>query len=228
MAVTRDIIANLLALLWIMLTPFVSACFFLAFSLIAAILFLIRRKCGARKPVLLAAVFFGTYTLFNIYDLIRYRQCGLAISPINQGIYQLFLAPSDLYEPYAIMPLGPSLHEYAVTFRHRYGGSQAIMLNLVNNTPREFDYGNPDIIDLAFNCVVSCPAIGFVKEIGEKLETYYLLAGTNQIELCRYEIDKTKALSHSYDAEIKIEGDIAAFLRQYPGSHLSIRNTTTE
>ena len=58
--------------------------------------------------------------------------------------------------------------------------------------------------------------------------TYYLLPGTNQITLCKYDVLRRKMLSSPYKAEVIIEGDLAGFLRQYPGSFISIENGTTE
>ena len=215
----------------LLLTPFASAGLFLALTACVAVQCSRRRTrilAGWRRYLLLATLAFGGYTLFNVYDYARYRRCGLAISPINQLCYFLFLAPSDLYEPCARIALSPSQVEYSAVYRHRYGGTQRIALNVVNNEPKDFEYGNPDRIDLGFRCTVSCAATGGRHDFAEEFKGYYLLAGTNSLSICRYEIDTIKALRPEYSVKIKIDGDIAGFLGRYPGSFITVGNGTTK
>lgn len=215
----------------LLLTPFASAGLFLALAACVAVQCSRRRTRmlgGWRRYLLLATLAFGGYTLFNVYDYARYRRYGLAISPINQLCYFLFLAPSDLYEPCARIAISPSQMEYSAVYRHRYGGPQRIALNVVNNKPKDFEYGNPDRIDLGLRCTISCAATGAEHDFAEEFKGYYLLDGTNSLSVCCYEIDTIKALHQAYSVKIKISGDIAGFLGRYPGSFITVRNGTTK
>jgi len=174
------------------------------------------------------ALAFCGYTAFNVCDFIRYRRYGLAMSPINQIVYFLFLPPPNLYDPYLTIPLSPLNNDYSVSFRHRFGGRQTICLNLVNNTPKEFEYGNPDKINMSFKCTVSCPETGMCINSEEAFTTYYLMPGTNHISICQYEIGRLRDLFPAYKATIRTEGDMETLLRRFPASFLTINNSTTK
>ena len=142
--------------------------------------------------------------------------------------FHLFAAPPDLYKPYAVMTILPSSCEYTANYRHRYGGVQEIVLNLINIVPKEFDYDNPDKINLNIKSTVTCVETGTKKEYERGFTTYFLSPRTNHLSLCQYEVDSIEALTKTYRVDIKIEGRIDEFLDKYPGSYLAIRNGTTK
>jgi len=222
---------ELIAPLYVILSPFAA---FLIFVVTAAIAIVFSVN-GARKierriytTVMSVAVVFCLYTAFNIYDYRRYRQYGLAISPINQLWFYLFASPPDLYKPYAVIPLLPSTCEYGRSYSHRYGGCQEIVLNLANNTLKESDYENPDEINVSFKCVVTCLETGTKVVSSRDFTTYYLSPGTNRLSLCQYDINTTEELAKIYKVNIKIDGCLEEFLGKYPGSYLAIRNGSTK
>ena len=231
MTVFDNLVNDLIGPFWLMLSPFIATLFFVVMcGVLVVCAFAGFRKSDSKVYLffLLSVVISGLYLLFNVYDLYRYRKYGLAISSINQCWYFLFLAPSDLYEPYSVMSLSPSSDTYIAHYRHRYGGEQKIVLNLINNTPKEFEYGNPDKIDLSFKCSVSCPDSGKNETFTKTYTTYYLRSGTNSLSLCQYNIDDVDSLSFSYNVEIQIGGNITDFLARYPGSYITVRNGTTK
>ena len=155
-----DFLLPLIAPIWLLLTPFVAAVVFCLFSFLTLAWCFRRRKRGiglCGKIMFVITLAFGGYTVFNVCDFIRYRRYGLALSPINQIVYFLFLPPPNLHDPYSTIPLSHLTNEYSASFRHRFGGRQTVCLNLVNNNPKEFEYGNPDKINMSFKCTVSCP-----------------------------------------------------------------------
>ena len=132
------------------------------------------------------------------------------------------------YDPYSTIPLSPLTDDYSVSFRHRFGGRQATCLNLVNNNPKEFDYENPDKIDMSFKCTVSCPETGMCINSEETFTTYYLMPGTNCISICQYEIGRLRDVSPTYKARIRTVGDMGALLRRFHDSFLTLENSTTK
>ena len=101
-------------------------------------------------------------------------------------------------------------------------------MNLINNTHKELDYDNPDKIDIAFKCIVSCPDEGMKDEFARIFTTYYLMPGTNCLTLCKYNVDNVDSLSQRYHANIQVKGSLAGLLDQYPGSYITIENGTTK
>ncbi len=170
----------------------------------------------------------GCYTLFNVYDFIRYQNTGLTISPINQVWFYLFSAPSDLHKPYVQIQLSTVSNEYQTTFKHVYGGAQMVGLGLVNNTPKKFEYGKPDEVNLAFCGNLRSVDMGLSKDFNVVYTNYYLSAGTNYLPICRYEIENVNELRKTYEIRLKVGGDIGFFLKDYPGSFLTIGNGTTK
>ena len=170
----------------------------------------------------------GCYTFFNAYDFIRYQNTGLTISPINQAWFYLFSAPSDLYKPYAQIQLSAVSNEYQTTFMHVYGGAQMVGLGLINNAPKEFEYGKPDELNLEFSGYLCSADMKIAKEFNEVYTNYYLSVGTNYLPICRYEIESIGELRSEYKIKLKIGGDLALFMEKYPGSFLMIKNSTTK
>lgn len=172
----------------------------------------------------------GSCTAFNAVDYLIYRYCGgMAISPVNQGVFGLFCPPSDLYVPYAKVELHPNVREYTMEFQHKYGERQGVALHLMNGNPKEFDYDHPDVIGLSFSGDVVCIEGGErVLLVNEAFSTYFLQDGENRLSLGRYEIGTWGQLAKKYRATIRINGDLAAFIRRYPGSYLAVANSTTE
>jgi hypothetical protein len=231
MEVSYDFLLPLIAPIWLLLTPFVATAVFCLLSFLTLAWYFRRHKRGiglCGKIMFIITLAFCGYTVFNVCDFIRYRRYGLAISPINQIVYFLFLPPPNLYDPYLTIPLSPLNDNYSVSFRHRFGGRQTICLNLVNNTPKEFEYGNPDKINMSFKCTVSCPETGMCINSEEEFTTYYLMPGTNHISICQYEIGKLQDLSPTYKANIRTVGDMEILLRRFPGSFLTLENGTTK
>lgn len=218
---------KLIAPLYVLLSPFVSALAFLCAVILA--IACICRDVRRKEPWIYFAtmafiVLFGLYTAFNIYDYLNYRRYGLAKSPINEVSYFLFFPPDDLYRPYAVIPLSETTREYVVEFKHRYGGQQEIVLNLINNEPKEFEYGKPDRIDIDAMCVVTCVETGGKRESSHSFSSRYLHAGTNSLMIARYSLKEAASLSQTYKAEIKLDGSLDHLLKQYPGSYLAIEN----
>jgi len=226
-----DILSGLMAPLYLLLVPYVSLLIFLVTSILTIVFtcFKVRRKESKMYFLTVTIVVLsGLFTLFNVYDYIHYRRYGLTRSPINEIWYYLFLSPDDLYNPYKVVSLSSITNEYVIEFKHRYGRRQEIVLNLINNAPKEFDYDNPDKINLNFKATVKCADESMNKDFTRNFTTYFLMPGTNQLTLCQYDIDSTKALSKTYKADIKIDGRLDEFLDKYPGSYLTIRNGTTK
>lgn len=221
----QEFFLRLLTPFRLLLMPYLSAFLFLALCLESVLNRKRSREKGlsAMRMVLLAL---GCYTLFNAYDFIRYRETGLTISPVNQGWYYLFSAPPDLYKPYARIQLSAASNEYQTAFTHAYGGMQAVKLALVNNAPKEFEYGKPDEVNLAFSGVLRSADMGIVKDFDVAYTNRYLSAGTNYLQICRYEIENVRQLRAECNMKLRIDGDLSSFMKKYPGSFLLIRNDT--
>lgn len=226
-----DMLTELITPLYILLVPYVALVIFL-FTSILVIVFTCckvrQRESKIYFVTITIAALSGLYTLFNFCDYFHYRRYGLTRSPINGIWYYLFLMPADLYKPYKVVTLSATTCEYSVEFKHRYGGRQEVVLNLINNTPKKFDYCNPDKINLNFKTTVKS-VDGDMNEIFKRnFTTYYPLARTNYLTLCHYDIDSTEALLKTYKIDIKIDGQFDEFLDKYPGSYLTVNNGTTK
>lgn len=214
-------------ILWLVALPFVSAALFV-FAAFMAMIF--RRRRGLFYSLFQwLAIASGLYTVFNIADYLSYRYNGaLAISPINQGVFQLFCPPEDLYEPYAKFKLQEGKTEYELKFRHKYGGRQAVVLCVANFNPKKFDYDRPDVIGLLFTGEIEkggeAPSVRFEK----RYTTYFLMDGENKLPLFDYEIGSRSELKATSRVTLTITGDLATFIRRYPGSYLAVKNTTTK
>lgn len=227
MNAVEDFVLELLAPLWILLTPYVSAYVFCVLCFAA---FLIRRRISGRSRSVILAILavLGCYVLFNVSDFIRYRNTGLTVSPINRIWFFLFFAPPDLYKPYVQLQLSPVSNEYQVTFSHVYGGMQTVKLGLVNNTPKKIEYGKPDELNLKFRGNLRSKDMKMVKDFNVAYTNYYLSAGTNYLPIYWYEIENVNELRREYEMKLEIGGDIASFFKKYPGSFLAIGNGTTK
>lgn len=214
-------------ILWLVALPFVSAALFVLAAFMAMIF---RRRRGLFYSLFLwLAIASGLYTVLNIADYLSYRYNGaLAISPINQGVFQLFCPPEDLYEPYAKFKLQEGKTEYELKFRHKYGGRQAVVLCVANFNPKKFDYDRPDVIGLLFTGEIEkggeAPSVRFEK----RYTTYFLMDGENKLPLFDYEIGSRSELKATSRVTLTITGDLASFIRRYPGSYLAVKNTTTK
>lgn len=227
MDAVKDFILGGLAPLWLLLMPYLSALLFCALCL--AVFFdrkSIREKGFSAMRMILLLL--GIYTFFNAYDFIRYRNTGLTISPINQVWFYLFSAPSDLYNPYVQIQLSAVSNEYQTTFTHAYGGAQMVELGLINKAPKKFEYGKSDELNLKFNGYLCSADMKITQEFNVSYTNYYLSARTNYLPLCRYEIESMSELRPEYKIRVKIDGDLALFMKRYPGSFLTIRNGTTK
>ena len=226
-----DMLTELITPLYLLFVPYVALVIFL-FTSILAIVFTCckvrQRESKIYFVTITITVLSGLYTLFNVCDYFHYRCYGLTRSPFNGIWYYLFLMPADLHKPYKVVTLSATTCEYSVELKHRYGRRQEIVLNLINNTPKEFDCDSPDKINLNFKITVKCADDSMNKDFTRNFATYFLMPGTNQLTLCKYDIDSAKALSKTYKADIKIDGCLDEFLDKYPGSYLTIRNGTTK
>ena len=223
----QSFLEDIKILLCLWLSPFLAGAISIlltAGAIMATFQSMRRKRKTTYWFLFLIALLFDLYSLFNVYDYCRYAKYGLAVSPLNQITYYLFLSPSDLYAPCVKIPLSASKEEYEMTYRHKYGGRQNIILYLVNNTPKVFEYDNPDKINLAFDAKVSCSATGTEFESHKQFETYYLLPGTNYMFIGEYIIDEPRLLSSQYNVKIRTSGSLTDFLSQYPGSWLEIHN----
>lgn len=228
---TQAFIGKLIAPLYVFLSPFVSALAFLCAVIlaIACTCWDVRRnEPRIYLAIVVFAILFGLYTIFNVYDYLNYRRYGLAKSPINEAAFFLFSPPDDLHRPYVVIPLSEATREYVVEFKHRYGGQQEIVLNLINNAPKEFEYGEPDQIDIDAECVVTCVETGEKRISSHSFSSQYLHAGTNSLVIARYSLKEVSSLSRTYKVEIRLNGAIGNLLNLYPGSYLALENGTVK
>lgn len=214
-------------ILWLVAVPFVSAAFFVVAAFMTMIF---RRRRGLLYSLFLwPTIVFGLYTAFNIVDYLSYRYNGaLAISPINQGVFQMFCPPEDLYEPYAKFKLQEGKTEYELKFRHKYGGRQAVVLCVANFIPKEFDYDHPDVIGLSFAGEIEKDGVILPVNFEKQYTTYFLHAGENKLPLLDYEISSRSELKATNRVSVTITGDLVSFLSRYPGSYLCVKNATTK
>lgn len=218
---------SLWMLAFLLLNPFSAFLLLLAVAAIAICLRGSKDRFG--KAAACLGVLLGGYAAFNIADYCIYRNCGaLAMSPVNQLAFQMLCPPDDLYEPYATAALESGKAEYEIDFCHKYGGVQEVCLVVTNDHPKEFDYDHPDVIGLSFGGCLARMDGPAGSNFEKSYDSYYLLPGQNCLELLSYRIDHRVDLAPTNRLTVKVAGDIAAFLRRYPGSHLSVRNRTVK
>ena len=212
---------------WLLLTPIGSAAI-LVWLLWIAFEFHVRPvKPGiVVRMILNFGVFlFSAHLVFNVHDFVRYSRYGTVLSPFNR-IYALFYTPPDRYEPLIRIPLHHGCCTYEANFCHRYCGPHDVYLNVVNNSPKEFIYGDPDRIDLSFD--VHCSnRVENTLLVSQKVDqkAVYLTKGTNSLAVIEYEFQDIDKLSHKCSIGIAIKGGLESFLKRYPGSWFEIRNS---
>ena len=175
-----------------------------------------------------SATVFGIYTIFNVIDYVGYRSTGLSISPINRFCFRFFLAPPDLYEPYISIPFPSCPQIHKLKYKHRYGGSQSIVFNLVNETPDKFRYVDETELGIEFRGEIRCAGRGVRFAFEKKFEKKHLLQGTNYLFLCGYDVLSRDELSEEYEASIEISGAVENVKAKFPNSIVSICNGTSE
>ena len=158
--------------------------------------------------------------------LILVFQCKI-LTPLN-GISIIFYTPKDFYLPYDQSLIKENVYEYQFNYIHKYVGDHSIILNVVNNTPKKFDYDNPDRIDLTFSVDINNVDNKTKKlfRFNKKIDEYFLNEGTNQVFIATYSFTDMIPENKSYIANIEIGGNVNQFLSTYPKSFLSIQNTT--
>jgi len=209
----------------LLLNPLVALLVFVS----AAIMAYVFRKERTGWISLIVAVISGACTAFNAFDLWLYQNRGaLAISPANQVLFQLFCNPKDLHEPYVRVPLQANKAEYEFSFCHKYGGNQSVFLDVANDHPKKFEYGHPDMIGLKFSGAIWNDETQSRLVFDKKYDTFYLSPGSNKLDLFVYKISRRSDLSFPNAVTVKIDGDLAEFLRKYPHSCLAVRNSTTK
>jgi len=215
--------------LWLLLSPFSVSVVFV----IALVMFMILRQSLSTEKYLLRGVSFvlaitGCLMIFNLFDYWHFRNNGCqTFSPINREWFYICFPPKDLNVPYCRVPLVEEQSEYKIQFDHKYLGDHVVALCVVNNTPKPFDYDNPDQIGLKFSAGINtiakpCQTLAS----GEKsYEGYFLHRGTNELEIISYDFQTAGLLGKGYSASVKVEGDLRGFLQTYRGSYISIRNS---
>lgn len=226
-----DLIANeIVPAIWLFLSPFVMGMVFGAVMLFYIMLKLFsvqeRRYLYIVRIVLIVT---GCLSAFYIFDFWYFRRHGChAISPINEDWFLTCCPPDDLHKPYRCVPLIVDQTEYQIHFNHRYFGKHSIALNVVNKTPKPFEYNNPDPMELTLAANICLASKSREKLLaGEKsFGRYFLNKGTNVLEVITYDFIPPKELEQDYVVSVRVEGDLQSFLQTYPGSYLSIRNST--
>lgn len=226
-AIWQGVGEGVVTLAFLLLNPIVA--FFLCLALVVVAVSLRDGKGWHAGTATLLSVILGCYAAFNVADYCIYRSCGaLAISPINQKFFHLFFSPDDLYVPYAKVALHPDKTEYEMGFHHKYAGRQVVCLGVVNPNPKEFDYDDPDFIGLSFDGSLGSESGGSSVGFQKSFDKHFLLPGENRMDLFGYQVDSRSGLRMGNRLVIKVEGDIAAFLRRYPGSYLAVKNATVK
>lgn len=148
-------------------------------------------------------------------------------TPLN-GLSVMFYTPKDFYAPYNHCLIKENVYKYQLNYIHKYVGDHSVVLNVVNNTPKKFDYDNPDRIDLALSVNINNEdnKTNILFRCNKNIDEYFLNKGTNRIFIATYSFTDMIYKKKSYMADIKIEGDIKKFLSTYPKSFISIQNTT--
>lgn len=222
------IYAYVIELCYLMLMPAIPAVIFFAS---ATALLLLAGKRKKRKPmgiVLISVVLLsGGYSMFNLFDCIRYRRTGLILSPFNQFFFEMFLPPADLHLPCVLLRLHSQPETISIRYRHRYGGPQRVEFRLVNDTPKKYPYSALTKLNISFEGKVICPD-GSSRKFSKSLDEVHLLPGTNGFMLCGYEIATEDALGKEYEVQLKVTGDAYAVRECFPESNIAICNGTSE
>lgn len=222
------IYAYVIELCYLMLMPAISAVIFFAS---ATALLLLAGKRKKRKPMgiilVSVALLAGGYSMFNLFDCIRYRRTGLILSPFNQFFFEMFLPPTDLHLPCVLLPLPNQPEPISIRYRHRYGGQQRVEFRIVNDTPKKHPYSVLTKLNISFEGEVIC-LDGSSRKFSKSLDEVHLLPGTNSFMLCDYEITTENALRKEYEVQLKVTGDAGAVRECFPKSSIAICNGTSE
>lgn len=153
-------------------------------------------------------------------------QCKI-LTPLN-GLSIMFYTPKDFYSPYNQCLIKENVYKYQLNYIHKYVGDHSVILNVVNNAPKKFDYDNPDRIDLilSVNFNNAGNKTNTLFRFDKKIDEYFLNKGTNQIFIATYSFSDMIFKNKPYMADIEIKGNVKKFLSTYPKSFLSIQNTT--
>ena len=152
---------------------------------------------------------------------------GKISTPLN-GLSIILYTPKQFYSPYSQSLIKENVYKYKLNYIHKFVGDHSIILNVVNNTPKEFDYDNPDRIDLSLSVNLNNAdnKTNTLFQFDKKIDEYFLHKGTNRIFIATYSFSDIIFKNKPYVADIEIKGDIKKFLSTYPKSFLSIQNTT--
>lgn len=211
---------------FLLLNPFVSILLLLAFVVIA--ICLRGSRDGFGKTTLCLVVLLASYTVFNIADYCIYRYCGaLSISPINQGFFQLFCHPDDLYEPYAKVELSPEITEYEVEFTHKYGGKEEVAICIPDGERWINQY------DECMSFTVTAKGV-LTSEDGERTEiddianVKAFAPSKLSFEILCYRIENRLDCRKRYKLKIKFGGNYSEMVKYYAGVCLVAGNATTK
>ena len=211
---------------FLLLNPFSAALLLLAVVVVAICLRGSKGRFG--KVTIGLAIVLGGYTAFNIADYCGYRYCGaIAVSPMNQFLFQLFCPPEDLYEPYASVVLSPDKTEYEVEFVHKYAGREEIAFCISDGERWIGKY------DECLNFVVTAKGI-LTSEDGERLEIDGLsdvkvfAPGKIAIAIHRYCLDNRRDCRKKYKLKIRFGGNYSEMVKYYAGVCLIAGNATTK
>lgn len=225
----ESVVNRIIPEIWLILSPFVV---FLVFAVALVLFVAIKWSLPSEKwlvrIVCLFLILSGCFTIFNLFDFWHFRKFGCqAFSPINREWFFICFPPKDLNVPYCSIPLSEKQSVYKIQFNHKYFGDHSVALNVVNNTPKPFDYANPDRIGLAFSTVINMsnkPCQAIVSD-EKSYEGYFLQRGTNVLEISSYDFQTAELLGKAYEITVKVNGNLHEFLQSYPGSYISIRNS---
>lgn len=216
----------LLVLLWIVALPIVSVVVFILAALVAWTLHW--HKGLFYRFFLWSSIVFGAYTGFNIADYCIYRWGGaIAISPINQGFFQLLCHPGDLYKPYASVVLSPDKTEYEVEFVHKYGGREEIAICIPDGERWIKQY------DECLTFAVTAKGT-LIREDGERTEidnvanVKAFAPSKLSFEILRYRIANRLDCRKKYKLKIKFGGNYSEMVKYYASVCLVAENATTK
>lgn len=213
-------------IVFLLLNPFVAIFLLFAFAVIAVCLRGSKDSFG--KTAACLAVLLAGYTVFNIADYCVYRYCGaLAVSPINQGFFQLFCQPDDLYEPYAKVALLPGITEYEIEFTHKYCGKEEVAICIPDGERWIKQY------DECLNFAVTAKGT-LTREDGERTEidnvanVKAFAPSKLSFEILRYCIENRLDCRKKYKLKIKFGGNYSEMVKYYAGVCLIAGNATTK
>ena len=211
---------------FLLLNPFSAALLLLAVVVIAICLRGSKDRLG--KAAIVLAIVLGGYTAFNIADYCGYRYCGaIAVSPMNQFLFQLFCPPEDLYEPYASVVLSPDKTEYEVEFVHKYGGREEIAICIPDGERWIKQY------DECLSFTVAAKGT-LTREDGERTEidnvanVKAFAPSKLSFEILRYCIENRLDCRKKYKLKIKFGGNYSEMVKYYAGVCLIAGNATTK